>query len=713
MNRKVKGFLILSLVLSAILMSITVLFIAPRARALGIKDSAASDQPRDNDPNYPYAYVENAPIQYTYRTSLSLTAGETITVSTAKATSHSNSDTVIHLFYSSNPTASNSWANDDYNGTVFSRISVTVPTTGSYTLLVRCYGNTTGYCNVYKNGALLAENAQLGGYKLLCLGYSGTRNFFTSNSVGVDTILYVMDASHRVLAKSDDYGYNGEPVYGDFNWGNHSRVHKNLNGQQSYVFVSAYNSTNIGTADIYSDCSDGYANISDFPNLKAIDSIKSGPSTNVYNCIAWSGGITSRWINPFYAPESNPYYLSFMEPWYNANPLVAFDNFYGNNPQRYAGATTYVSTSISSSSIVDLYTLNAQWQHASVKKPGNAVPHGYAWESKLGESERIFHPRNSLEGGAYGSIGRYYMIASREQELSFEESVNSGATREIFVSIDDREEGELQRNLATISDDLLSRFDDAYSIWVDAARNSSMGINDGNLWLTQLVEFGTLKNLVDENSELVFAVINKYRQDTNLLSRTLFEAAVVSRNSKTLSLANDVREENNEISRASLNKAVYYAPSFEANAQTFIKRFLQKPEEYLTGDGSEVDPGSVVSERCDDFYRVIAGITDEEFVLYRDAYDAWVSDIQVLSSTREYLNPESYSALKNLIESNIKYKYLLVDRTLSMQEYELSGGVLVSELIVKNDERYLNLLSKMTMKEMLQLMRKSPEEYIN
>ena len=225
-------------------------------------------------PIYEYTYKENAPIQYTYRTSLYLTAGETLTLSTQKATSHENSDTVLNLFYTSNPTTSNSWVSDDYNGTLYSRLSVTVPMSGNYTLLVRTYSGSEGYCNIYKNGTLYKENAQLGGYKLFCQNITGMQNFFTANSVGVDTVLYVMDSSHRVMAYNDDYRYDGETTIGDFSWGNHSRVHKNMTTKPSYVFVAGYFASEEGTTDIYANCRDGFTDVVGFPNLKTIDFYK-------------------------------------------------------------------------------------------------------------------------------------------------------------------------------------------------------------------------------------------------------------------------------------------------------------------------------------------------------------------------------------------------------------------------------------------------------
>ncbi len=105
-----------------------------------------------------------------------------------------------------------------------------------------------------------------------------------------------------------------------------------------------------------------------------------------------SGGITSEWINPNFTLVGG-----YLTPWYNKDNQVAFDNFYGNNPQRYIGATTYSVTDNETDAVINVYKNGDTWTHASVRKPANNQMHGYAWESKLGTAERIFHTLHSLK----------------------------------------------------------------------------------------------------------------------------------------------------------------------------------------------------------------------------------------------------------------------------------------------------------------------------
>lgn len=104
-----------------------------------------------------------------------------------------------------------------------------------------------------------------------------------------------------------------------------------------------------------------------FPNLKLDDSIISASESKAYNCIAYSGGLSSAWIDP----ELTSQYTKYLSPWYNEDNEKALDNFYGNNPPRYKGATTYEVTTNENESVINVYKLGDKWTHAAVKRPGN------------------------------------------------------------------------------------------------------------------------------------------------------------------------------------------------------------------------------------------------------------------------------------------------------------------------------------------------------
>lgn len=125
-----------------------------------------------------------------------------------------------------------------------------------------------------------------------------------------------------------------------------------------------------------------------FPKLKAWS--VTGPETGPwwwprsYNCIAWSVGVTDKWLQP--------------DDW----TVEGFDEFYASYGwiQSESGKRTYGKRKTA------LYAENCDptaCTHASVET------HDCQWdESKAGEMERIMHKRHELEGGFYGDVIRYY-----------------------------------------------------------------------------------------------------------------------------------------------------------------------------------------------------------------------------------------------------------------------------------------------------------------
>lgn len=320
------------------------------------------------------------------------------------ATSGSTADPVLMLFDPAN-IDTRSWSNDDFNG-IESYLKVTIPATGWYILVARTYSSGSGITNISRNGTVTHTSTPIGGRRLnVGVTSATTLNYFTSHLTAAagttpDTRIFTMTSnSSPATGYNDDY-----TTAGDWNWGLASRIKKTFATTPGTAFVAAYSLTSNGTCDIY-----GGAATSTVPpffaNLKDDDAIRSGDASGTYyNCISWSGGVTSAWNWP----------LTSTNVYYNANPNTAFDNFYSNTPvKRYSGAWNYTRTgATASNAVVDLWAFNGVYTHGSVKKPGNNHPHGYDWESKPGGLDRTFHPRNALNGGApayYGYVVAYYI----------------------------------------------------------------------------------------------------------------------------------------------------------------------------------------------------------------------------------------------------------------------------------------------------------------
>ncbi len=159
-----------------------------------------------------------------------------------------------------------------------------------------------------------------------------------------------------------------------------------------------------GNIDVYMDVTPAKHeydyDFDDLPYLKEDDALLSDtshaadeyPPYKDYNCWAWSGGITNYCVEPH---NWGPWVSG--EPWeVDEGDLKSFDNYYLNREDggakgsapRYAGAWNYVRTDINDPDVtIDLWkwNFNDVISHASVRKPGNGYPHGYDWESKMGE----------------------------------------------------------------------------------------------------------------------------------------------------------------------------------------------------------------------------------------------------------------------------------------------------------------------------------------
>lgn len=322
-----------------------------------------------------------------------------------------------------------SWSN--VNGGVGgeSSLPLYVAVSGYYAIMLRPYPSGVGTTNIIYNGSVLVSGAVIGGrtYAMSKLK-GGPLNFFTCRLTGGDTRMI----ASRYFASSargynDDYGGGG----GDWAWGTASRIKKDFSGIDSvqYAFVCAYSPTSTGNSDVYmgnlnSDVNN--TNFPEFPLLKPDDAIMGGSNVDgYYNCIGWSGGMTS-WVWP---PGVYSTYNCTSTP----GDVTCFDHFYMNQPVRYPGAWNYTRTGATvTNAIVDLWKLNSTYTHASVRKPGNNHPHGYDWESKPGGTNRTLHPRNALTNTSfgYGAVTNYYIPTgtyARNGELvqSFESDVDA------------------------------------------------------------------------------------------------------------------------------------------------------------------------------------------------------------------------------------------------------------------------------------------------
>jgi hypothetical protein len=391
-------------------------------------------------------------------------------------TQNSTADPVLYVFLQNNPQQF-SVVNDDYNSTISyeSKVSFTTPVAGFYAVLVRSYwAGQNGVGNILYNGSVHFSNGAISGtlVQFPTSTKTGTLNCFTALPGGeTDTRLFTMSGPlSPVNGYNDDWQGSSEC---DFDWGHLSRIRQNYTSSIKACLITHYDAGQSGTCDVYTACSDGIT--MGFPNFKIRDAIMSAPATpdRRYNCIAWSGGLTSNWVNPYYTLSDFDLYYSNSYP--------------GLNP-RYAGAENFTRTNATpANSVVDLWATGTQapypgtFQHGSVKKPANSQLHGYDWESKCGPNIRVFHPENALSGlsgPGYGFVVYKYKSAgtfAQTQKMAalginrpiatLDESVNLGLTKVNEVSYTIDEKTKLAKHIGKIPAIVSSEFTAKFENW--------------------------------------------------------------------------------------------------------------------------------------------------------------------------------------------------------------------------------------------------------
>ncbi len=521
-----------------------------------------------NDPIYDYLYLDWVPLKYTFYKKMYFTKDQTITVSTS---AQNNFNNVIELFSATEP-ETYSWAVISNSGKA--NISKVAPTSGYYYVRVRSYLNgRDGIANVTINGNTYSD------VQLFSIGYThtiGTDQYYNSFTVSEasDPIMWMEGDGMPgvILAYNDDYQEES-----DHEWGSSSRIHKKLSKTISAVHISAYSSYKPESGlKMYVKCKDSDAH-EHFPNLKKNDAIASSPASSVYNCISWSGGITSYWEWPG----------DIFSDYYVANDaLASFDKFYSS--ERYSGCSIYTRNYVrKDESVVDLWALKTSngydYTHASIKVGADEHYHGYAWESKPGHLTRTFHPRFALEGDDYGQVVAYYARTnSSTKSISLDESLSEGLSLLEHVDFSDTELAIINKKIAEISFELRTKFETYLSMWEDRCSKS---IYSSPTSLKRCEEYENLLTLCKNNDELKYLIYSRLDNDDHFMLM-LIEDLLVNQNSKSLI---EVKNENAALTKKGGTQIVRTPLG---NAMKFIKKILGTDDvittKYSNADNIEV-----------------------------------------------------------------------------------------------------------------------------
>lgn len=448
------------------------------------------------NPLYDFEYCTGMTAHYTFYKTVYFTQGQQIFLATDGIDDFQH---VLEFFSVSNP-ENHSWSSMS-NSNSMASLNITIPQTGMYNVRVRSYLNArSGFCNLNINGENYYNSIPVYSIGVRCTQDTDqVYNTFTVKSEG-DPMIWIEEGTSipgKIMCYNDDYQGTG-----NFAWGLNSRIKKNFIRPVHSVLISTYSSYNpTAKFDLYMKCKDSNV-YTYFQNLLADDAIQSSPATWDYNCISWSGGITSYWEWP------DSYFSSFWA----GDALSSFDAFYQSRGLTREGANA-------SNAVVALWAIvdsqgNRSYTHASVRK-GDGHLHGYDWESKPGSLARTFHPKEALIGDSYGQIVEYYttisnsLQASNARTKSLEEEIADGRLRIEYVNFDDYEKQIIAETTREISSSVMRKFTNLYELWKDVTENTTFSS------LAQMARCDEYKNLLsfcNANPELLY-VLYEYLDD--------------------------------------------------------------------------------------------------------------------------------------------------------------------------------------------------------
>jgi hypothetical protein len=521
-------------------------------RQISVDDSLYSELSQWQDPAMNYLYFGPASFAYTYYSTRSFSAGQTVSIS---ATTPNNDALIIEVFSSSTP-ETYSWATPQQ---INPSISITIPVSDVYYVRVRPYWNgTTTTATVTVNGTVEA-NVPVFSVGLRAIQSASTvYNTFTVLSAGDPRIWITEYASpEKITHYNDDYGSHG----GDFAWGLNSRIKKQFPRQVDAILLSSYGTYNpTGVAEVYAKCQNSNI-MSYFPNLKEDDAIQSAPASSVYNCISWSGGITDYKEWPPFSTSA------YCVP---DKPLASFDLFYIS--ERYPGCGVFVrGGATSDNSAVDLWATGSpgsyDYTHASIKKGADENTHGYIWESKPGSLMRTFHPRTALSGSSYGNIVEHYRnVGTWATTYSLAEAIADGKAVLENVRFNDAEIAIIENDIANLPPDDVKTFQALFTAWKSTLESTPFG----NPYLFKNSQYKSLLAFFQSKQDLISLVYDQLNEEQFAI--LLVEDLTLIGNERNQSILDSIRNSHKQIKTTGSGATIVRSPY--SNMVKYIKALL-------------------------------------------------------------------------------------------------------------------------------------------
>ena len=498
---------------------------------------------------------QNKAIFYTFYRLEFFEQGETVSIITDTL---GQKDHFLHLISLEYP-ATLSWVTSSIDG--HATLNVTISQTGLYYVLVRAMQpEDWGTCNLTINGIRKFENVPIVNH---ITGVQTVNSDWSHTCYAVskynDPMIWLINNSNQIINYNDNYPYHSS--ISSFNWNKNARLNfmKNNNPLLSNMKVLAtlaksYKNGVISYTDVYAGCRLGaWTYWSDFPLLKFDDCIYTGAVSNKYNCAAWAMG---EW-------SGNLFFSNLYGPNHNnqLHSVEILDSVFALYGYTRSGATE-------ANSQVDLWAIEVEqgWDcsHLSVKAKAHSFASGYDWESKLGGSFRIQHPRYGLEEGYYGNVVAHYRDSTSNGLV-----IIDNLRRFENVSFSKDEYVYIQEKIASLPNKVIDDFTELYEICN----------NDGKSRLNLFIDVFQTADGYDEliemcncYSDLQYLIFKKINEG-DILAIQLMEDLVAKHN---MELFRKVFEENSK--RKETENGYRIFRTLQTNSMLFVKAYLAERE---------------------------------------------------------------------------------------------------------------------------------------
>lgn len=483
---------------------------------------------------------------YTFYREEYYSAGQTVTFQTDTI---GNVHHVIHVFSKSDP-QNHSWSASSKNAIGgHAELLVNISKSDFYYVLVRsCEENSWGTCNLCIDNCRIFENIPINNNRTdINVQFSNANYACFSKGLNADPMILLIDNDSigRVINYNDDYPYNASSS--SYDWKTSARFNQPLSNDY-WVLTIPKSSSNFFPCyfDTYTGCkmADYMGSGNGFPNMHLDDYLVSSFPTSRYNCISWALGewMIGYWLDNFAGEDHD---------------IEAIDSLFSIYEFTREGATE-------SNADIDLWaTINSDgsWccTHTSVKSKRQKYAAGYDWESKLGSSERIFHPRNALSGGQYGEIVAHYKKNTippfHPWPCRIIRNIELGSTEEEYIN----------STKQLISEEIKDKFDNLYK---ECVEESKIRVSIFIRQYEKTAQYRCLLEYCLKNPELLPLILQKVNDDEVLGVKLLFDMT----KKEYSQIWSDVRSEISKCQRTEEDIPIVY--TLQSQARLFIKIFI-------------------------------------------------------------------------------------------------------------------------------------------